>query len=114
MELILSIITNDAWWGDTQGHRQHLSYARLRAVESHKYVARSANTGISAIINGRGDVISELGYEKTGVVTGQIGINPELTFYDRYGNYLSRIASFLAIFIFLFAIIKYHRNRPGI
>ncbi|MAM18514.1 MAG: apolipoprotein N-acyltransferase [Gramella sp.] len=110
----LSIITNDAWWGDTQGHKQHLSYARLRAVESHKYVARSANTGISAIINGRGDVISELGYEKTGVVRGQIGINPELTFYDRYGNYLSRIASFLAIFIFLFAIIKYRRNRPGI
>lgn len=68
----LSIITNDAWWGDTQGHRQHLSYARLRAVESHKYVARSANTGISAIINGRGDVISELGYEKLEWLQGKL------------------------------------------
>ncbi len=109
----LSIITNDAWWGDTQGHKQHLSYARLRAIESHKYVARSANTGISAIINDRGDIIKTLEYEKQGTISGKIGINRDITFYDQYGNYLARIAQFLALFIFLFAIVKYRRTRPG-
>ena len=47
----LSIITNDAWWDDTQGHKQLLSYTRLRAIETRRAIARSANTGISAFIN---------------------------------------------------------------
>lgn len=107
----LSIITNDAWWGDTQGHKQHMSYARLRAVESRKFVARSANTGISAIINGRGDVIKRLGYEKRGTIKGRVGINNIQTFYVKHGDYIARIAQFLALFIFLFAVVKYRRTR---
>ncbi|MFV8226670.1 apolipoprotein N-acyltransferase [Christiangramia aquimixticola] len=109
----LSIITNDAWWGNTQGHKQHLSYARLRAVENRRYVARSANTGISAIINSRGDIVEKLGYEKQGFISGKIGLNSEKTFYVKYGDYLARIAQFLALFIFLFAMVKYRRTRPS-
>ncbi|MCP9198290.1 apolipoprotein N-acyltransferase [Gramella sp. GC03-9] len=107
----LSIITNDAWWDDTQGHKQHLSYARLRAVESRRFVARSANTGISAIINSRGDLVKTLGYEKLGTISGKVGLSSEKTFYVKYGDYIARIAQFLAIFIFLFAMIKYRRSR---
>ena len=109
----LSIITNDAWWGDTQGHQQHLSYAKLRAVETRRYVARSANTGISAIINSRGDIVQSLGYEKKGTISGKIGLNSGKTFYVKYGDYLARIAQFLALFIFLFSLIKYKRKRPA-
>ena len=109
----LSIITNDAWWGNTQGHQQHLSIAKLRAVENRRYVARSANTGISAIINSRGDVVKSLGYEKRGVIRGEIGLASEKTFYVRFGDYIPRIAQFLALFIFLFSIVKYRRNRPA-
>ncbi|QYA23999.1 apolipoprotein N-acyltransferase [Gramella sp. MT6] len=108
----LSIITNDAWWGNTQGHKQHLSYARLRAVETRRYVARSANTGISAIINARGDIIESLGYEKQGTITGKVGLSDEKTFYVKYGNYIPRIAQFLALFIFLFSVVKFKRKRP--
>ncbi|TBW25672.1 apolipoprotein N-acyltransferase [Gramella sp. KN1008] len=109
----LSIITNDAWWGDTQGHKQHLSYAKLRAVETRRYVARSANTGISAIINSRGNIVKSLGYEKRGTISGKIGLGDNKTFYVKYGDYIARIAQFLAIFIFLFAIIKFRRKRPS-
>lgn len=109
----LSIITNDAWWGDTQGHKQHLSYAKLRAVETRRNIARSANTGISAIINSRGNIVKSLGYEKRGTVKGKIRLNSERTFYVKYGDYIARIAQFLAIFIFLFAIIKFKRRRPA-
>ena len=108
----LSIITNDAWWGNTQGHQQHLSYAKLRAVETRRYVARSANTGISAIINSRGNIEQSLGYEKQGTISGKIGINTTQTFYVKYGDYIPRIAQFLALFIFLFSIVKYRRKRP--
>ncbi|GGG33131.1 hypothetical protein GCM10011532_15930 [Christiangramia forsetii] len=109
----LSIITNDAWWKDTEGHRQHLSYARLRAVENRRFVARSANTGISAIINSRGDIEKSLGYEKKGTIVGQVGIQHEKTFYVKYGDYLPRIAQFLALFIFLFSVVKFKRKRPA-
>ncbi len=109
----LSIITNDAWWGNTQGHKQHLSYAKLRAVESRRYVARSANTGISAIINSRGDIVKSLGYEKRGTIKGKVGVASGKTFYVKYGDYIARVAQFLALFIFLFSIIKFRRNRPS-
>ena len=48
------IITNDGWWGASKGRVQHNSYARIRAIESRRYVVRSANTGISSIISPRG------------------------------------------------------------
>lgn len=107
----LAIITNDAWWGNTQGHKQHLSYAKLRAVENRRAIARSANTGISAFINEKGEIVSTLGYEEQGALLGQVSLNNELTFYTQYGDYLARIAQFLALFIFLFAMIKHKRRR---
>ncbi len=107
----LSIITNDAWWGDTQGHQQHLSYAKLRAIETRKDVVRSANTGISAFINQKGHVTQSLAYEKRGSLKAEIKSNSIETFYVRHGDYLPRIAQFLSLFIFLFAMVKYRRNR---
>ncbi|KRG28409.1 apolipoprotein N-acyltransferase [Salegentibacter mishustinae] len=110
----LSIITNDAWWGNTQGHQQHLSYAKLRAIETRRDVVRSANTGISAFINQKGEVTKSLGYEKQGSIKSDIHLNSNKTFYVKHGDYLARVAQFLALFIFLFAVVKYKRNRPGI
>ncbi len=102
----LAIITNDAWWDNTQGHKQHLSYAKLRAIETRRSVARSANTGISAIINQTGNIVSSLGYEKQGALRGTLKTNDTITFYVKAGNYLARIAIFLSLFIFLFAVTK--------
>ncbi|MGB7785446.1 MAG: apolipoprotein N-acyltransferase [Salinimicrobium sp.] len=107
----LAIITNDAWWGDTQGHKQHLSYARLRAIENRRSVARSANTGISAFINEKGEIKKTLGYTKQGALRGEVSLNQKITFYTKYGDYLARIALFLSLFIFLFAIVKWKRSR---
>ncbi len=105
----LAIITNDGWWSNTQGHKQHLSYARLRAIETRRSIARSANTGISAIINQRGEVLTSLAYNSRGVLGGSLSINKELTFYVRYGDYIGRIAGFLAVVIFIAAMAK---KRP--
>ncbi|WP_224489449.1 apolipoprotein N-acyltransferase [Robertkochia flava] len=102
----LSIITNDAWWDRTQGHQQHLSYARLRAVETRRSIARSANTGISALIDEKGQVKKTLGYGEKGVIKGSISINNKKTIYVQYGDYIARIATLFSGFIALFAIAR--------
>lgn len=107
----LAIITNDAWWGNTQGHKQHLSYARLRAIENRRAIARSANTGISAFINEKGEITSSLGYEEQGAIRGEVTLNERITFYTRHGDYIARISLFLSLFIFLFAVVPWKRSR---
>ncbi len=102
----LAIITNDAWWGNTQGHKQHLSYAKLRAIETRRSIARSANTGISAIINQTGNIVSSLDYEKQGTLKGTLKVNDKITFYVKAGNYIARVSIFLSIFIFLFSVTR--------
>lgn len=108
----LAIITNDAWWGETQGHKQHLSYARLRAIETRRAIARSANTGISAFINQKGDIISSLPYDTQGALLGSIHLNDKYTFYVRYGDIIYRIALFVLIGVVLIAYTR-RRGKVG-
>ena len=102
----LGILTNDAWWRNTQGHKQLLSYTRLRAIETRRSVARSANTGISGFINQRGDLLETLPYDTQGSLKGTINLNDEITFYVKAGDYLARISYFLSFFIFLYAFVR--------
>lgn len=102
----LSIITNDAWWNNTQGHKQHFSYARLRAIETRRSVARSANTGISGFISETGAVLETLGYSKQGALKGLVTLNNDITFYTRYGDYIARTSVFVLVFLFLYAITR--------
>ena len=100
----MSIITNDAWWGNTQGHQQLLSYASLRAIENRRAIARSANTGISAFINAKGEIKQQLNYLEQGALVGELELRNELTFYTRYGDYLARWALLLFVLILLIAV----------
>ncbi|MFC5282934.1 apolipoprotein N-acyltransferase [Pedobacter alpinus] len=84
----IAIITNDGWWGNTSGKDQHLDYARLRAVENRRWVARSANTGISAFINQRGDVVQQTEWWQPAVLKQDINLNSELTFYTKHQDWL--------------------------
>ena len=101
------IITNDGWWKDTPGYKQHLNYATLRAIETKRSIARSANTGISCFINQQGDILQATGWWGQAVIKGTIISNDKMTFYTTYGNYIGRIAAFLAVAIFLSAVVKY-------
>lgn len=108
---LFTIITNDAWWDETEGHRQHLSYARLRAIENRRYIARSANTGISAIINAKGDIVASLPYNSQGALKGDVVTNTKLTFYAIAGDYIARIAMFVALLVFLIAMFRKDRIK---
>ncbi len=103
---LIAVITNDGWWKKTGGYRQHFHYARLRAVETRRDVVRSANTGRSGHINQRGDVVQSLGYDKRGYLEAKVRLNDELTFYVRYGDYLGRLAVFLAALFFVYSLGK--------
>lgn len=96
------VITNDGWWGNSPGHRQHLRLSSLRAIESRRSVARSANTGISCFINQRGDIIDPTGYWVPAAVKGTIKANEELTVYVKYGDYIGRAASLLSVLVLLY------------
>ena len=99
---LLAIITNDGWWNNTEGHKQHLSYARLRSIETRKNILRSANTGISAVINYRGEIVKTIGYEQEGLINKNVGINNKITFYTKYGDYIFRLCLFFIIIISAF------------
>ena len=101
---LLFIITNDGWWGNTAGHRQHFTFAKLRAVETRRCVARSANTGISGFIDQRGDIIQKTGYWQPDVLKAKLKANEELTVYVLWGDYFGRISAFLSVFLILISI----------
>lgn len=99
----IAIITNDGWWGDTPGYKQHLKYGGLRAIETRRYVVRSANTGISCIITDTGEIQQATKWWTPAVIKGQIKLNNDLTFYTRYGDYIARAAMYLSILLILFS-----------
>lgn len=93
------IITNDGWWDNTPGHKQHLNYARLRAIENRRCIARSANTGISAFIDEKGNLLQTTGWWEPAVICAMLQPNDQFTFFSKYGDLLSRLAVFLTFLI---------------
>jgi len=108
---ILFIITNDGWWGNTPGHRQHFLFAPLRAIETRRSIARSANTGISAFINQRGDILQTTEYWVADAIKATLQTNTQLTFYVKHGDYIGRICTFLGVFLLLIALTASVINR---
>ncbi len=94
------IITNDGWWKNTNGYKQHLSFASLRAIETRRQVARSANTGVSCIIDIRGRRTMETRWWEKDVIKGEIYPETGITVYVKYGDYLLWIAAILSGVIF--------------
>lgn len=104
------IITNDGWWGDTPGYKQHFSFARLRAIENRKDVARSANTGMSGFINQLGQVVKSSDYWVMDVLRHTISLNSKQTFYMKMGDYLGRLAVLITIVLALLALFRFKKS----
>jgi apolipoprotein N-acyltransferase len=98
------VITNDGWWGNSPGHRQHFTFSKMRAIETRRSIARSANTGISAFIDQRGDAHQATQYWTPAVIRQVINASDKLTFYVKYGDYIARISAFVAVFLVLIAV----------
>ncbi|TXF75180.1 apolipoprotein N-acyltransferase [Chryseobacterium sp.] len=103
----LAIMTNDSWWGVSQGHEQLMAYAKLRAIETRREIARSANSGISAHIDAKGDVLADTLYLDKTALFAKINLYDKITFYSRTGDILSR----LSIFIIGFLVVYYFGEK---
>lgn len=93
------IITNDGWWSDSPGYKQHLAYARLRAIETRRSIARSANTGISCFINQRGDIEQATKWWEQAAINGTINLNNNQTFYTQSGDWIGRVFAALSVLL---------------
>jgi apolipoprotein N-acyltransferase len=102
----LTVITNDAWWGNTPGYRQHLRYASLRAIETRRDIARCGNTGISAIINQRGDIVKKSEWWKQDIIKGDINLNSKMTFFVLEGDITGKICTFMFLLLFFAVIVR--------
>lgn len=103
---LICIATNDGWWKDTPGYKQHMSFAQLRAIENRRSIARSANTGTSGFINQRGDVIQATDWWVPDALRATLNLNRQRTFYMTYGNVLGRSFSFVTVLLLLFTFVK--------
>lgn len=108
---LLTIITNDGWWGNTPGHKQHLNFARLHAIETRRWVARSANTGISAVIDDKGALLHTEPWDKAAVIKYNIPAMTEQTFFVDHGDLISPIALVLTILLFAWNMIALIKKR---
>jgi len=100
-------VTNDAWFGDSTGPRQHFAAARMRAVEEGLPLIRDAGTGISALVAPYGRVLARLDLGQKGIVEGPLPSALPPTLFSRFGN---RIALVLSL---LFLVLGLWRGRKA-
>jgi apolipoprotein N-acyltransferase len=87
-------------------------FARLRAIETRRAIARSANTGISGFISPRGETIGErLEWDERGVLTANVELRDEMTIYTLYGDWVARISSYVAVLAAMYYVAYRVRRR---
>ena len=103
---LMTVITNDAWWGDTPGYRQHLSYSCLRAIELRRDIARCGNTGISCFIDQKGDIVSRTSWWDRETLPGTVNLNSEETFFVRNGDIAGRVCTLVFLLMLLLLVAR--------
>jgi apolipoprotein N-acyltransferase len=99
----IATVTNDGWFGDSSGPRQHLDQARLRTIETGLPMARSANTGVSALFDGAGRLIARVPLYRTGVIDRPLPRPLSAPLYQRAGD---------SLFWFMMAVVFAFSVRP--
>lgn len=98
---IITVITNDAWWGNTPAYDQILMHSCLRAIETSRSVIRSANTGVSCLIDKYGAIKNVLPINEKLVLSVLAEKDNEITFYVKNGDFIGRFAVYVSVVILL-------------
>ena len=107
-ELLVNI-SNDAWFGDSLAPHQHLQMARMRAIETGRYMLRATNTGASAIIDEGGKIVSSSVQFKPEAISGNVKLFTGMTPYAKYGNMPVILFEFLLCLVIVF--YNYRKGR---
>ncbi len=94
---VLVTITNDAWYDGTSAPRQHLNQARLRAVETDRYLLRAGTTGISAVVDPTGHLVQQLEMGRQGIIYADFQPRTSITPYVRFGDWFAWLAIALVV-----------------
>jgi apolipoprotein N-acyltransferase len=103
---MIAIITNDGWWGNTPGYRHHQLYAKLRAIETRTWVARSANTGISCFIDPLGNSYMEQPWWTEAAIKMNITPTSKRTFFVRFGDVIGKLSGLFTILITFYLLYR--------
>ncbi len=109
---LLVEVTNDSWLGDSTAMKQHLAHSVLRSVENSRFYVRSANSGISAVIDSRGRILKELDSLKQGVITDTVCLESDQTVYTQTGDIAFPIFTVIVLFLCIIFGIKERRSLP--
>ncbi|MGB5530899.1 MAG: apolipoprotein N-acyltransferase [Ignavibacteriaceae bacterium] len=108
---MITVVTNDSWYGKSSGPYQHKDFAILRAVENRRSVVRCANGGISCIINAKGEILSETElYTKTTLV-GEVPLQDEKTFFAQNPLIVPVLSSVFSFWIFGMNILIWLKKK---
>jgi apolipoprotein N-acyltransferase len=100
---LLTTITNDAWFGRTSAPYQHFAQASMRAIENGRYLVRSANTGISGVVDPYGRVVAQSRIFEPAVMVSQARFLQTSTFYARHGDVFAYASVVAAVVMLVFA-----------
>lgn len=107
---LIAVSTNDSWFTDSAAVWQHNAHSLLRAVETKRWIVRSANTGVSSIISPNGEVVEKLDPLQKGIVKGNVGIRSDTTLYVIIGDLFVLICLLASVFItfspYVYKLIK--------
>jgi apolipoprotein N-acyltransferase len=103
----MTVITNDSWWGNTPGYRQHLSYSCLRALELRRDLARCGNSGISCFINQKGEILQQGPWWEEATLRGKVNLNSEESVFVRYGDITGRISVLVFALMLVLLIVRF-------
>ncbi len=96
---LLVNLTNDAWFGDTVAPWQHARLAQWRAIETRRYLIRVTNTGLTSVINPKGEMLETLPLFSSGVLTVNVALLEGETLYVRFGDWFAWLATLAALAI---------------
>jgi apolipoprotein N-acyltransferase len=99
---LLINLTNDAWFGKTVAPWQHARLAQWRAIENRRTLVRATNTGLTTIINAKGELLENLPLFSTGVLKAKAEILEAETSYVRFGDWFAWLALLASLLIWLY------------
>jgi apolipoprotein N-acyltransferase len=101
---VLVNISDDGWYGDTSAPWQHLNMVRMRAIENHRWVLRSTNTGVTAIINPYGQVTASVPRHIRTALRAGFGYEQDITFYTAHGDIFAYLCAIITALAFAFSL----------
>jgi apolipoprotein N-acyltransferase len=108
----IAVITNDGWWRDTPGYKQHFLFSALRSIENNQWLVRSANTGTSGIFNNKGEIIHSTNWDEEIAFNATIQLLDGKTIYQTIGDLIAKIAAGIAVlFLIIASYLRFTRKK---